>query len=201
MMSVTKDLGCCLAIIVALLPTVAPTQVVTEPFLGVQRIYETETSPRPLKINVAIIDLIAPDISFRVTPRAPGYPGPYINGSPGETKRQTTRQFADAIGAQLAINADYYATTSSDPSWANNLGLTGSNGDMYSPWEGGQEANFRNALNITSTNQATVVQRPTSVPTGFETVPTVRSTTWSLDTVGWSRAASMWPLAPAHNVR
>ena len=51
-----------------------------------------------LKINVSIIDLTAPGISFKVTPRAANYPGPTINGSPGETVRQTTRQYADAVG-------------------------------------------------------------------------------------------------------
>ena len=173
-MSVAKLVHGLMIFIIALFAGSAhATQTITEPFLGVERIHQTETSPRPLQINVSIIDLSAPGISFTVTPRAAGYPGPNINGTPGETKRQTTRQFADEIGAQIAINADYYATTSSDTSWANNIGLTGSNGDIYSPWEGGQEPNFRNALNITQNNQATVVQRANSLPTGFETNPTV----------------------------
>jgi hypothetical protein len=165
-----------LIITACLVCTARAAQTISYPFLGVERIYQTETSPRPLKIHVAIIDLGAPGISFEMTPRAANYPGPNINGSPGETKRQTTRSFADAVGAQVAINGSYFATTSSDTSWANNLGLTASNGDHYSPWEGPFSwgpTEFRDALNITQTNQAAIVKMPGSIPTGFETNPTV----------------------------
>ena len=171
-MSVTEKAGFFLIFIAALWAASAgATQVITQPFLGVQRIYQTETSPRPLKINVAIIDLTAPGISFKMTPRAASYPGPIINGSPGETIRQTTRQFADAVGAQVAINGSYYASSGS---WANNLGITSSNGDHYSPWENPfSTTDFRDALNISATNDALIVKMPASIPTGFETNPPV----------------------------
>ncbi len=165
-----------LVIVVGLLASSADaTQVITYPFLGVERIYQTETSPRPLVINVAIIDLTAPGISFEMTPRAANYPGPIINGSPGETVRQTTRQFADAVGAQVAINGSYFASlTQSGVNWANNLGLTASNGDHYSPWENPfsfPATEFRDTLNITQDNHAQIVKMPSSIPTGFETNP------------------------------
>jgi hypothetical protein len=120
------------------------------------------------------IDLTASGIYFMMTPRAAQYPGPYINGSPGETIRQTTRSFVNGIGAQLGINGAYYASlTQNGLNWANNLGITASNGDRYSPWEGSQEPSFRNAINISQNNEAIIVKRPNSVPTGFETVPSV----------------------------
>jgi hypothetical protein len=176
-MSMIRKAGCCMMAGAALWASNAvATQIITQPFLGIEHVYATETSPRPLKINVAIIDLTAPGIRFEMTPRAANYPGPIINGSPGETKRQTTRQFADAVGAQVAINGSYYATTSSDISWANNLGLTASNGDHYSPWENPfsfPATEFRDGLNITQDNQAQIVKMPSSIPTGFETTPTV----------------------------
>lgn len=147
-------------------------QIVTEPFLGIRHIYQTETSPRPIRIHVAEIDLAAPGLSFRVTPRSASYPGPIINGSPGETNHQTTRSFANSIGAQVAINAAFYASASG---WANNLGLTASNGDKYSPWElpPNSDNNFDFALNVTQANVAQIVQMANSIPTGFETNPMV----------------------------
>jgi exopolysaccharide biosynthesis protein len=105
-----------------------------------------------------------------MSPRSPSYPGPIINGSPGETNHQTTRAFANSVGAQVAINGSFYA---SSPGWANNLGLTASNGDKYSPWQASSEPEYRDALNITQSNEALIVKRATSVPTGFETNPVV----------------------------
>lgn len=178
MIGLSGKAGWCAIVAAALLVTKAgATQVITFPFLGVERISQTETLPRPLKINVAIIDLTAPGISFEVTPRAANYPGPIINGSPGETVRQTTRQFADSVGAQVAINGSYFASlTQNGVNWANNLGLTASNGDHYSPWENPFSfpvTEFRDTLNITQDNQAQIVKMPGSIPTGFETTPTV----------------------------
>ena len=57
-MAVTQNAGVYALLIAALLgSSVDATQIVTQPFLGIERIYQTETSPRPLVINVAIIDL------------------------------------------------------------------------------------------------------------------------------------------------
>jgi len=147
-------------------------QTITEPFLGVRHIFQTETSPRPLKIHAVEIDLSAPGLSFRVTPRSASYPGPYINGSPGETNHQTTRAFANAYGAQVAINGALYASSGS---WANNLGLTAAIGDEYSPWEGGayNDNYFDDTLHISPGNLAQIVKRPQSIPSGWETDPPI----------------------------
>ena len=72
-------------------------QTVTEPFLGVKLYHRTETSPRPLNINVFEIDLSAAGLSFLVTPRGPS-PQPVFNGVPDETIIQTPRQFANSVG-------------------------------------------------------------------------------------------------------
>jgi hypothetical protein len=147
-------------------------QTVTEPFLGIRHIFQTETSPRPLKIHVVEIDLSAPGLGFKVSPRSPSYPGPIINGSPGETNHQTTRAFANAIGAEVAINGAFYASSGN---WANNLGLTSSVGDEYSPWElpPNSDNNFDDALHISQTNVAQIVKMANSIPTGFETNPPI----------------------------
>jgi hypothetical protein len=170
-----------LVIAVSLTPSAAhATQVITEPFLGVRHIYQTETSPRPLKIHVVEIDLSAPGLSFQVTPVGPD-PRP-IGSNPGwpglpmETLRQTTRDFADEVGARIAINASFYSAETIDGQlWSQNLGLTASNGTAYSPWEAGanNDNDFDDALNITQSNQAIFVKMPTSIPTGIETTPIV----------------------------
>ena len=112
-------------------------QTVTQPFLGIKLYHRTETSPRPLNINVAEIDLTAPGLSFLVTPRGPS-PQPVFNGVADETVIQTPRQFVNSSGAQLAVNASFYAIsdihTVNGLKWTNNLGLTASKGDAYSPW-------------------------------------------------------------------
>jgi hypothetical protein len=156
------------------------TQVITQPFLGVRLIHQTETSPRLMNIFVAEIDLSVPGISFEMTPRSGSYPGPVINGAPAETTRQTTRQFANSVGAQLAINTAFYATEVPATSWANNVGLTASLGDRYSPWDPFSnppqskqwyENYFHTAINISQSNQATFLSMPDSVGDGFQTLP------------------------------
>jgi len=149
-------------------------QTITEPFLGIRHIHQTETTPRPLNVNVVEIDLRAPGLSFQLTPGGP-QPRPIgTNGVPMETIRQTPRQFANAVGAQIAINGSFYSSQTFDGVlWANNLGLLASGGEKYSPWQPASSANFDDALNITQTNQAAIVRMATSVPTGFETNPPV----------------------------
>jgi hypothetical protein len=149
-------------------------QVVDEPFLGMRHIHQTETSPRKLNINVVEIDLAAPGLGFRVTPGGP-HPRPNgANGIPMETVRKTPRQFANEIGAQIAINGSFYSSQTIDGVfWANNLGLTASNGEKYSPWESPSSPNFDDALNITAANEAAIVRMAASIPTGFETNPRV----------------------------
>src|SRR4051812_13150701 len=90
----------------------------SHPFKGITLHQRTETSPRPLKINVVEIDLKAPGIRFRVSPP---------NGeAPGETPLQTTRDFLTDQKAQLAINASFYKTL--QERYGDTAGLTASDG-------------------------------------------------------------------------
>lgn len=153
-------------------------QTVSQPFLGVTLYHETKTSPRPLSLNVAVIDLSAPGLSFLVTPRGPS-PQPVFNGVADETVVQTPRAFLNATGAQLAVNASFFAIsaehTVNGQTWTNDLGLTASKGDAYSPWEGGSSTdnNYDDALNISANNQASIVKMPSGGANGYTTSPPV----------------------------
>jgi exopolysaccharide biosynthesis protein len=85
----------------------------------------------------------------------------------------------NATGAQLAVNASFFAIsaehTVNGKTWTNDLGLTASKGDAYSPWEPPPRTdnNYDDALNITSGNVASIVKMPATIVTGYETSPTV----------------------------
>jgi exopolysaccharide biosynthesis protein len=153
-------------------------QTVTQPFLGITLYHETKTSPRTINLNVAVIDLSAPGISFLVTPRGP-LPQPVFNGVPDETVIQTPRAFLNATGAQLAVNASFFAIsaehTVNGRTWTNDLGLTASKGDAYSPWEGApnNDNNYDDALNIGANNNASIVKMPSGGAKGYTTSPSV----------------------------
>jgi exopolysaccharide biosynthesis protein len=153
-------------------------QTVTQPFLGVTLYHETKTTPRSINLNVAVIDLSAPGISFLVTPRGPA-PQPVFNGVADETVIQTPRAFLNATGAQLAVNASFFAIsaehTVNGKTWTNDLGLTASKGDAYSPWESApsNDNNYDDALNITAANAASIVKMPSSGANGYTTSPSV----------------------------
>lgn len=65
----------------------------TTPFAGVRRLHRTVENPR-WNINVVEVDLAAPGISLRTTAH-------------GERGRRTS-SFASLVGAQVAINGDFY---------------------------------------------------------------------------------------------
>src|SRR5438874_3785339 len=75
----------------------ADITTVSYPYLGVTHIARTGSVPefpRNVKIHVVKIDTTAPFISFRFTPP----------GGTRDTIRQTTLQYLNSQGAQLAIN-------------------------------------------------------------------------------------------------
>lgn len=132
--------------------------VVSTPYLGITLHQRTESSPRPLKINVLDINLGAAGLSFRVTP---------ANGAAdGETTKQTTRAFLNQIGAQFAINASFFGNVGA--AGADNVSLAASNGNAYSPFSSGYFA-----LNITSANSAAIVKQASPDFTGFTPDPLV----------------------------
>jgi hypothetical protein len=74
-------------------------------FEGVSYQRDVRTSPRPMVVHVARIDLRAPGISFFVTP---------TGERDGILRGATTSEFLTRYGAQLAINGDFLL-----PWWSN----------------------------------------------------------------------------------
>lgn len=135
---------------------VLATQTSSNPFLGVTLYRRIETSPRPLKINVAEINLTAPGIRFYMTPAN--------GGLPEETTKQTTRSFLTQQHAQLAINASFFSVNTG--AYANNSGLAASDGDVYSPMSD------YHALNISEQNVPTFL-RPRNVSGTYFPLPDI----------------------------
>jgi hypothetical protein len=142
-------------------PYANASDVVTTPFSGITLHQRTETSPRPLKIDVVEINLSDPGIHFLATPS---------NGAlPGDTTLQTTRDFLTTeapSGARLAINANFFGVVSG--SFADDVDLAASNGDIYSTFSQGFFA-----LNLTQNNSAAIVQQKSGDVTGTQTDPPV----------------------------
>ena len=106
--------------------TVGPWELIFE---GIQhaRGEADEAEPRLQKVNALRVDLDHPNLVLFTTPS---------NGSdPGETDRQTGREFITTYGVQAAINVHFYYT-GSDINWnADLIGLSMSEGDIVSPPE------------------------------------------------------------------
>ncbi|WP_242043400.1 hypothetical protein [Leptolyngbya sp. FACHB-671] len=60
-----------------------------------------ESSPRPIVMHIITIDLTVPGVGVFVTP---GMPTPDNR----ETNAQTTSEFVDEFGLQLAVNANFF---------------------------------------------------------------------------------------------
>jgi hypothetical protein len=111
------------------------------------------------------IDLTAPGIAFTTTPLAAGG----VTGTTYETNSQTTSQFLQSSGAQIAINANFFdpcgcTTTSSGPKWVE--GLAVSNGTVVDPDSvvdvGGTNISGYQDLLLTRNNQASIVPTGTA---------------------------------------
>ncbi len=92
---------------IALLSWSAPlhateTITTTNPYQGITLINDVDPSSvsRPVSINVALINLSAPGISFEMSPATPA--GGYA------TTLQTTLAYQQQVGAQMAINTDFF---------------------------------------------------------------------------------------------
>src|ERR1700733_9165058 len=90
------------------------------------------------------IDLTAPGIGFTTTPPS----------GPLETTSQTTSQFLQSTGAQVAINANFFSDVAATPSPEDLIGLAVSNGTVVAPQTFGS-ADAAASLVITKTNPAT----------------------------------------------
>ena len=69
------------------------------------------------------IDLTAPGVGFTTTPAS----------GPLETTSQSTSQFLQSTGAQVAINANFFSDVAATPSPEDLLGLAVSNGTVVAP--------------------------------------------------------------------
>jgi Phosphodiester glycosidase/PEP-CTERM motif len=91
------------------------------------------------------IDLTAPGIGFTTTPAS----------GPLETTSQSTSQFLQSTGAEVAINANFFSDVAATPSPEDLLGLAVSNGTVVAPQSFGSNDAAASLL-ITKTNAATI---------------------------------------------
>jgi exopolysaccharide biosynthesis protein len=120
-------------------------------FAGLTYVERSVTSPRPLRMHVAQIDLTAPGIRFKVSPP----------GGEREVMRQTTLEFARQERAQLAINGHFFLPFPSEDRAAWVIGLAASEGRVYSAFEIPAQSYalvaFAPAINIDRNNNASIV--------------------------------------------
>lgn len=99
--------------------------IASRPFAGVVITVDTSTTPRPVRIRVAQIDLRAPGVRVMVT-------GP---GGSREAVRDTTLEALRRSGAQLAVNGHFFLPFPSDDADAWVIGFGASEGRVFSPFE------------------------------------------------------------------
>jgi hypothetical protein len=139
---------------------VAAESIESTPFPGVRHIHRQETVPRVLSMHLVEIDLRTPGLRFKVT-------GP--NGErPGDTTRETTRSFVARTGAQIGINASFFVYDKTEMD-TDIIALAASDGDVYSPAEGGKRQRYNQILNLTKDSCAQIVEADPEDPNGFQT--------------------------------
>lgn len=168
-----RPTGCVVGVVVGLLYGVAawlnllpgfPPQEVTEDlFPGITYHRVVRRKPYPLVVHIARIDLTTPGLRFLVTPRD------HKGAKP--LNARTTSGFLREVGAQVAINGDFF-----DPWWAKSpwdyyprvgdpvdiLGRACSEGNWYS---NSPRRSRRPTLFLSQQNQAEI---GTTFPTAFE---------------------------------
>ncbi len=108
----------------------------------------SEADSASINTSVAFIeriDLTAPGVGFTTTPPS----------GPLETTSQTTSQFLQSTGAQVAINANFFSDVAATPSPENLIGLAVSNGTVVAPQTFGSDDAAASLL-ITKANTATI---------------------------------------------
>ena len=142
----------------------------TTPFRGVIHHERVEpagvVAPRQVVMHILEINLADPYVDFLTTPD---------NGAaPGEFTAQTTSQFAQEHGTQIAINGDYFQFVSYGPNgeiYRTVTNLAASNGQLISPW--GSNNTRHGAINISASNVATLVRPPSDGAGTYVTVPSL----------------------------
>jgi iron complex outermembrane receptor protein len=135
----------------------------SEPFPGVRYVHRHVSAPRELDMHVVIVDLNHPGVRVVTT-------GP--NEDPGsETDIETTRQFAERTGAQIAINGGFFAYTKEAVKTRRTdlCSLAVSDGVRVSPWGHNQ----RDAVNIGADNRVTFIRQAADDGAGYMSTPAV----------------------------
>ncbi|MBL9202448.1 MAG: phosphodiester glycosidase family protein [Opitutaceae bacterium] len=156
----------------------SPDGIVTQPFRGITLISRTESSPRPVRMHVVLVDLATPGLSFKLSPPA----------GARDAVRQTTLAFLRQEKAQLAVNAHFFVPFPSPDTDVDLVGLAVSAGRIVSPFEPQPvSAGFPDqsyailahapALNLDPGNRAALVRRDPAYPDGRHTLP--RVTLWN----------------------
>ncbi len=152
------------SILIALLLFCAPAaqpaaQDIEHPYAGItliKRSLDPPESARPVKMKILQIDLTAPGLRFKLSPRAGKL----------EVVTQTTLQFMIQEGAQLAVNVHFYLPVG--PPETNLIGLAASDGNVYSGFEAPDQSyaivDYAPGINIDPENHAQVVHPDLSYP-------------------------------------
>jgi hypothetical protein len=142
-----------------------------QPYLGLTYIDRTEAAPRALRMHIAQVDLEAPGIRFKLS-------------SPSgarEVIRQTTLEFLEAEGAQIAINAHFFWPWPTAEPESDLIGIAASEGRVFSAFESPIQnyALVADApgLNLDAANRATLVHRDRTKSSGLSIVEPV--TLWN----------------------
>jgi hypothetical protein len=131
----------------------ARTVRVVHAYQGVRYLDIIESSPRPLRLHVARIDLGAPGVRVAVSGPAGGR----------ETLREPTREFLRRAGAQIGINAHFFLPFPSDDREAWVIGFAAADGVVYSAFESPVQRYAllpdAPALHVDRRNRARIVHR------------------------------------------
>lgn len=136
-------------------------------FEGVTLIRRVEDEPQPIRITIALVDLRAEGVRFKLT-------------SPQgtrDTQPQTTLEFLNQEKAQLAINCHFYLPFPAQGSDVQVVGFAASEGVLYSPFEGQPIAAgfvdqsyailpWAPAMNIDPSNRVSILHGDPSQPDG-----------------------------------
>jgi len=151
-----------LGLVLVLAPTGARADLVTTveaPFLGITHTHVSGTLPsgQALAYDAVDVDLSAPGVHFLASPGLPLAPGQVA----GHARPQTTREFVASAGAQVGINANFFASPTAPPFDAYKVNGFVASGGVVSAAEDGP------GLNISAGNAVTFFDRsPAGVP-GF----------------------------------
>ena len=115
-------------------------------------------------MHFVLVDLAAPGLRFHTSE---------ANGDkPEETTRETTLGFVERKSAQIGVNASFFEYSETTP-YTDIIGLAASNGDVYSPFEGGNRLNYRYGINFSQDNRVSFFEADMARLPGKNTIPPI----------------------------